>query len=52
MSLGDLDQVSGGVSINGLKAEAASKFDSATSAATAQVDMGMAMGLSTMPLRR
>lgn len=47
MSLGDLDQVSGGISINDLKAEAAAKFDSATSAATAQLATGIAAGTLT-----
>ncbi|MBR1279241.1 hypothetical protein [Bradyrhizobium sp. AUGA SZCCT0283] len=42
MSLGDLDQVSGGVSISDLKVEAAAKYDSATSAATTQLVTGIA----------
>ncbi|MDO9460945.1 MAG: hypothetical protein Q7N95_12650 [Alphaproteobacteria bacterium] len=47
MSLGDLDQVSGGVSISALKAEAAAKYDSATSAAAAQLITGIAAGTLT-----
>jgi hypothetical protein len=44
MSLGELDQVSGGVSISDLKAEAAAKFDSAKAAATTQLVTGIAVG--------
>ena len=47
MSLDDLDQVSGGVSINDLKAEATAKYDQATSAATTQLITGIAAGTLT-----
>ena len=47
MSLGDLDQVTGGASINEMKAEASAKFDIAMAAATAQLITGTAVGVSS-----
>ena len=47
MSLGDLDEVNGGVSISDLRAEAAAKQDSTMSAATTQLTTGNVAGALT-----